>query len=123
MKLPFFKKNAIVSLQTEAQKVNLDTQIAERLYDELKTTSGNIYLLYSFTSEHGRNGGKFAAKLAEQGDEVSYSVNNKKKYVIAGKSNALQPNQQEIKEYLLTKVDLGALYNCVLKEWNIFNIL
>lgn len=82
MKLLFFKKNAIVSLQTEALKVNLDTQIAERLYDELKTTSGNIYLVYSFTSEHGRNGDKFAAKLAEQGNEVSYSVSNKKNMLL-----------------------------------------
>ena len=119
MRLPFFKKNNAISAPLVTQKKNLEMQITDRLQDELKATSGYVTLLYTFTTEHGRKGDKFAAKLAENGDRLSYFSNKDKKYLIVGKSEKLLPNEQEIKELLLAKVDMGVIYNCVLTEWSI----
>lgn len=119
MKLPFFNTNTNVSKLSEILKNDLSTQISNRLRNEFTSALGFVSIVYTFTSNHGRNGDRFATKLAKEGDNVTYFVNKDKKYQIAGRTEQLNTNEHDITQKLLAKAELGVKYNCTLTDWDI----
>lgn len=118
MKLPFFITNTNAKL-SGIEKNDLNTQISNLLHPDLQAPLHLITITYTFTTIYGRNGDKFAAKLAESGDSINYYLNKDKKYQIAGRTEKLRHNEVEITEVLLAKIEMGVKYNCVLTEWAI----
>lgn len=121
MKLPFFKTNINTSELSGTYKNNLLTQLSERLKQQLQTSSCEIIINFIFTSDHGRNGDKFSAILAEVGYDVHYFMNTEKKYQITGSTRKLKLNKEEIKDWLLSIDEKGIKFNCILSEWNIIS--
>jgi len=121
MKLPFFKTNTNISELSGTSKKNLRDQVTERLQHQLQTSSCEIIINFIFTSDHGRNGDKFSAILAESGYDVNYFMGTEKKYQITGSTPKLKLNKEEIKEWLLSIAEEGIKFNCILSEWNIIS--
>jgi len=121
MKLPFFKTNTNKSELSGKYKNNLRDQVSERLQDQLQTSSREIIINFIFTSDHGRNGDKFSAILAEDGCVVNYFMNTEKKYQITGTTHKLKLNKEEIKDWFLSTAEKGIKFNCILSEWNIIS--
>lgn len=117
MKLPFFKTQTNYKL-SGIEKTDLNIKIKNLFHRELPSPSG-LTITFTFTTTCGRNGDKFAAKLAESGDRINYYLNKDKKYEIAGSTQKLTSNEFEIRELLLAKIEMGVKYNCVLTEWDI----
>lgn len=123
MKLPFLKTNTTPSQPSGQEKNNLLNQVSNYLQNESNPISGLVTITYIFTTTHGRNGDKFAAKLAENGDAVHYFVNKDKKYQIAGTTKKLKCNENEISRILTDKIEMAIKYNCALTEWNIQKVI
>jgi|GEM_PF-1792196 len=119
MKLPFFKKNTNTSELLLTYKDNLRNQVSERLQQQLQSSSCEITINFTFTSNHGRTGDKFSALLAEDGYDVNYFMNKAKKYQITGITKKLKLNKEEIKDWLLSFAEKGIKFNCLLTGWNI----
>lgn len=117
MKLPFFNTHTNSKL-SGTEKTDLDIKIKNLFHRELPSPS-DLTITFTFTTTCGRNGDKFAAKLAESGDRINYYLNKDKKYEIAGSTQKLTNNEFEIREVLLAKIEMGVKYNCVLTEWDI----
>lgn len=122
MKLPFFKTNTNNPELSGRYKNNLRDEVSERLQHQLQESSCEIIINFMFTSDHGRNGDKFSAILAEAGYDVNYFMNTEKKYQITGKTHKLKFNKEEIKDWLLSIAEEGIKFNCILSEWNIVSI-
>jgi len=93
MKLPFFKTNTNTSELSGTYKSNLRDQVSERLQHQLQTSSFDITINFTFTSDNGRSGDKFSTVLAEDGYDVNYFMNTEKKYQITGITHKLQLNK------------------------------
>ncbi|SFO01913.1 hypothetical protein SAMN05421741_1172 [Paenimyroides ummariense] len=119
MKLYFFKTHTNHSNYMEKTVNDLEQQVAQQLCNNTKASSTFVKIVYTFTSEHGRNGSKFAAKLAEANDDVIYFLNEHKKYQITGIINKIIPNEQSITKILTYKIEMANKYKCVLSKWNI----
>jgi len=119
MKLPFFKTNTNKSELSGTYKKNLREQVSERLQHQLQTSSSETIINFIFTSDHGRNGDKFSAILAEDCCFVNYFMNTEKKYQITGRTHKLELNNEEIKDWLSSIAEKGIKFNCILTEWSI----
>jgi len=115
MKFSFFKTKSNVSKFSET--TNLEEKILSNLEQIVPFPSAHVTIHYVFTCTHGRNGVNFAAKLAEDGEEVKYSHAEDGSYNISGKSASFPPNKQQLKQHFLTLAEKGSKYNCVLTEW------
>lgn len=120
MKLPFFKKTNVSDI-SENSSNNVHESILNRFETEIILPKGLVAINYAFTCENGRNGDRFASKLAEEGDDVNYFAIKKGKYEVSGKTVNMQPNGQLIKNRLLAMAEKGTKFNCVLSNWSLIS--
>lgn len=118
MKLPFLKAKNASNLLANTN-VTTKQEIEINLNNQLKIAADQVHIKYEFICSVGRKGEKFAAKLAEKGDEVFYSSLGNQNYHIAGTTTTLKAKQQFLKEKLFEIVDSGNTYGCILKRWSI----
>lgn len=116
IKLPFLNTNTNVSKLSDT---DLNKAVADLLQNELCTATEFITIVYTFTCTHGRTGDKFAAKLAEGGDNVNYFISKDRKYQITGKTEKVKCDKNAIVQLLTSKIEIAYKYNCNLVEWNI----
>ena len=119
MKLTFFKTSTTISKTLELTKNDLQTAVAKHLANKDIAPFNFVTIVYIFTSEHGRGGSKFAAKLGESGDTTNYFLNKDKKYQITGRTKKLKCDENEIVQIFTAKIEMALTYNCSLTEWNI----
>jgi len=115
MKFSFFKTKSNVPKFSETTK--FEENILKYFEQIDPFPSSPVTIHYVFTCTHGRTGVNFAAKLAEEGDEGSYSHHGNEKYIITGRSGNIKPDKLLLKQYLLNLAEKGARNNCVLSEW------
>ena len=118
MKLPFFKTKRNDSDISEMQSNNLRDEILKNFEKMLPLPNGKLAISYVLSCSNGRNGDNYAAKLAEEGDTVSYCSIKKNGYQISGISKEMEPNEQLIKDRVLEIAENGIRFNCILIKWN-----
>lgn len=118
MKLPFFKKrNDSNVLQTQSD--NLREEILKDFEKMLPLPNGQLSISYVFSCNNGRHGDLYAAKLGEEGDDVSYCHTKKNGYQISGRTKKMELTHDLIKQRVLEIAEKGTKFNCVLTGWNI----
>lgn len=105
----YFSKTALANLQNEIEK---------KFQKELPFPSGMLRIHYSFTCSCKTDMEKFSGKLLEMNNEILYKALGNGCQIIA-KTQNLEPNEQMVKQQLLTIAEVGFKLNCIIEDWRI----
>ena len=116
MKFPLFnKKDNLKNVPVS----DLQKTFEEKFLQRLPLPAATLKINYTMVCDHGRSGENFAAKLAEEGNSVSYVKTGDKKYIINVVTEPQRNATEDKVRELLTKIaENGMKYNCLLTNWD-----
>lgn len=118
MKFPFLNSKK-ADPNSDKNNTTNRLKIIDKLQEQLPFTTSTVKIKYKLICIVGRDGDKFAAKLAETGDVVYYNSIGNKQYCISGITQEMIAVEEILKNKLLEIIENGEKFNCTLSEWSI----
>lgn len=118
MKLPFFTEKAAVTYFSETARINLKEQIALKFEKLLPLPSGSVRIHFTFMAANEADTEKLISQLKETENQILYPMVNRGRQII-GRSEYLKPEEQQLKQRILTIAETGLNINCLLEDWRI----